>query len=199
MILQEFYLLSKRLLIGTGLVLASVAIASGQKEQKVTIIDGLRAEVRLLTEIPEATEPCAPAVCEWWNQIRKANSDLNRAYKKRDQKSKQAAIERFFRLLIEGREKAFQVPVGDRPPQSLLTAWPEYPYVAKKNKIQGKVKMSVEIGDYGLVTDIQVIDGPGWGLNESAVNSTRQAVFLPAIKDGSFVAYKMPVEVCFNC
>lgn len=191
--------LYRRFLMGTALVFTSLSIASGQKEQRVTIIDGQTAEVRMLTEIPEATEPCAPAECKWWNQIRKANSDLNLAYKKRDEKSKRAAIERFFLLLNEGRDKSYKVPVKDRPPQTLLTARPAYPYVAKKNKVKGTVKMSVEIGDHGLVTDLQVIEGPGWGLNESAIESTRQALFLPAIKDGGFVAYKMPVEVCFNC
>lgn len=198
MIVQKFGFLYRRFLIGV-VVFTSFSIASAQKEQRVTIIDGQTAEVRILTEIPEATEPCAPAECEWWNQIRKANSDLNQAYKRRDEKSKRAAIERFFLLLNEARDKSYKVPVRDRPPQPLLTARPAYPYVAKKNKVKGTVKMSVEIGDYGLVTDIKVTEGPGWGLNESAIESTRQAFFLPAIKDGGFVAYKMPVEVCFDC
>lgn len=199
MIVQKFCFLYRRFLIGMVVVFTSFSNVSGQKEQRVTLIDGQTAEVRMLTEIPEATEPCVPAECEWWNQIRKANSDLNQAYKRRDEKSKLAAIERFFLLLQEGREKVYRVPVKDRPPQPLLTARPHYPYVARKNKIKGTVRMSVEIGDFGLVTDIQIIEGPGWGLNESAIESTRQAFFLPAIKDGGFVAYKMPVEICFDC
>lgn len=199
MILQKLCFSSSRFLIAAMLVLGSVDIAAGQKERKVTLIDGQRAEVRTLTEIPEATEPCAPAECEWWNQIRKANSDLNLAYKKRDEKSKFAAKERFSLLLHERREKAYRIPVKDRPPQKLITAWPRYPYVAQKNRIQGKVHLLIDIGNDGLVGDIQVINGPGWGLNESAIQSTRQELFLPAIKDGDFVAYKAPVEVGFGC
>ena len=129
--------------MGAVLVLGSVAIASGQKEQTVVLIDRQRAEVRTLTEIPEATEPCTPAECEWWNQIRKANSDFILAFKKRDEKFKWAAIARFVLLLHERREKAYRVPVKDRPPQKLITAFARHPYIAKKNKIQGKVKLMV--------------------------------------------------------
>lgn len=198
MVFHEFCFSPSRFLIGAVIVLGSVAIASGQKEQRVVRMDGQSAEVRTLTEIPEATEPCTPAECEWWTQIRKANSDLNLAYKKGDEKSKWAAKERFFLLLLERREKAYRVPVKDRPPQKLITAWPRYPLVAQKNRIQGKVKLLIEIGDDGLVVDIQVINGLGWGLNESAIQSTRQELFLPAIKDGAFVAHKAPVEVGFG-
>lgn len=198
MIFQESCFSPSRFLICIVLVLWSVGFASGQKEQRVVLIDGPSAQVRMLTEIPEATEPCAPAECEWWNRIRKANSDLNLAYKRRDEKSKWAAKERFFLLLHERREKAYRVPVKDRPPQSLITAQPRYPMVAQKNRIEGKVKLSVVIGDDGLVTDIQVIDGLGWGLTESAIQSTRQELFLPAVKDGAFVAHKAPIEVGFG-
>lgn len=198
MIFQESCFSPSRFLIGTVLVLGSVAIASGQKEKRVVLIDGSSAQVRMLTEIPEATEPCAPVECEWWNQIRKANSDLNLAYKKGDEKSKRAAKERFFLLLLERREKAYRVPVKDRPPQKLITAFARYPLVAQKNRIQGKVKLLIEIGDDGLVADIQVMSGPGWGLNESAIQSTRQELFLPAIKDGAFVAHKAAIEVGFG-
>lgn len=50
--------------------------------------------------------------------------------------------------------------------------------------------------------DIQVIGGLGWGLNESARQSMRQAVFLPAIKDGDFVAVglqKIEFEFKLGC
>lgn len=198
MIFQEYRFSPSWFLMSTMLVLLTVGIASGQKERRVVLMNGPSAEVRMLTEIPKATESCAPAECEWWNQIRKANSDLILAYKKGDEKSKWAAKERFFLLLHERREKGYRVPVKDRPPQKLITAFARYPMVAQKNRIQGKVKLLIEIGVDGLAGDIQVISGPGWGLNESAIQSTRQELFLPAIKDGDFVAHKAPVEVGFG-
>ncbi len=195
---QNFSSWSSWFWLVTMLLIGSVAVASGQKVKNVTVINGQSAEVRPLTVIPEATEPCSPAECEWWNRIRKTNSDLNLAFRKRDEKAKLAAKERFFLLILERREKAYRIPLKDRPPQTLLAASPQYSRLAQKNRIQGKVKLSVLVGDDGIVADVHVKSGPGWGLNESAVQSARQAYFLPAIKDGGFVAHWLEnVEVTF--
>lgn len=170
---------------------------SSNKEMRIVSREGSTVEIRTYTAIPEATEPCAPAVCDWWNQIRRANADLNLGYQKRNEKSIVAARDRYFVLLYEGQQKGYPVPLKDRPPQSLILGMPAYPYIAKKNRINGEVVLSIEISNDGTVGDAQVTKGLGWGLDESAIQAARQAVFLPAIKDGTFVAKQSTVKFKF--
>jgi len=172
-----------------------------KKEKTVVSFVGSTAEVRTYAAIPEATEPCAPAVCDWWKQIRQANADLNLGYQKRNKKSILAARDRYFVLLYEGQQKGYRVPLKDRSPQSLVLGWPAYPYVAQKARIKGEVVVSIEISHDGTVGDPRVTKGLGWGLDESAIQAARQAVFLPAIKDGTFVAEQSTMKFTFfqNC
>lgn len=195
---KKLYVSSSRFILGALFVLASAVGALGQKEKKVLIQDGSTIQIRILTEIPEATEQCTPAECEWWNQIRKANADLNLGYKNQNNKSVLKARERFFLLVSEGHEKSYRVPLKDRPPQKLVVARTNYPHLAKKNRIQGDVELAIEIGDYGTVENIQVIKGLGWGLTESAIQAARQELFLPAIKDGAFVNHRTQVKFGFQ-
>jgi hypothetical protein len=92
------------------------------KERRIVSREGSTVEIRTYTAIPEATEPCAPAVRDWWNQIRRANADLNLGYQKRNEKSILAARDRYFVLLYEGQQKGYPVPlkVIDRLNRSYL-------------------------------------------------------------------------------
>jgi TonB family protein len=171
---------------------------SSKKEKRIVSHDGSTVEMRTYTAIPEATEACAPAVCDWWNQIRRANADLNLGYQKKKQKSVLEARDRYFVLLYEGQQKGYRVPLKDRPPQSLVLGLPAYPYLAKKNRIKGEVVVSIEISNDGTVGDPRVTNGLGWGLDQSAIQAARQAVFLPAIKDGAFVAQQSTVKFKFT-
>ncbi len=178
-------------------VSAQATPKSSDKEMRIVSREGSTVEIRTYTAIPEATEPCAPAVCDWWNQIRRANADLNLGYQKRNEKSIVAAINRYFVLLYEGQQKSYRVPLKDRSPQTLVLGMPAYPYIAKKNRINGEVVLSIEISNDGTVGNPQVTKGLGWGLDESAIQAARKAVFLPAIKDGSFVAEQSTVKFKF--
>jgi TonB family protein len=179
-------------------VFASAISASGQKEKRVVVIHDSTVEIRTYTAIPEATEPCAPAVCDWWNQIRKANAYLNLGYQKRNEKSVLEARTRYFVLLYEGQQKGYRVPLKDRPSQSLVIGSPAYPYMAKKNRIKGEVVLSIEISNDGTVGDAQVTKGLGWGLDESVIQAARQNLFLPAVRDGAFVTDWQKGEIKFS-
>lgn len=176
----------------------SVSAQNSSKKQKTTVsIVGSTAVVRTYVIIPEATELCAPAVCDWWNQVRTANAEFNLGYLKRNTKSILEARNRYYVLLYEGQQKGYQVPLKDRPPQSLLLGTPAYPYLAQKNRINGEVVLLVEISNDGTVGDAQVIKGLGWGLDQSAIQAARQALFLPAVKDGAFVAEQSTMKFKF--
>lgn len=171
---------------------------SSKKEKRIVSHDGSTVEMRTYTAIPEATETCAPAVCDWWKQIRQANADLNLGYQKRNEKSILAARDRYFVLLSEGQQKGYRVPLKDRPPHALVPGFAAYPHIAQKNRIKGEVVVSIEISNDGTVGDPRVTNGLGWGLDQSAIQAARQAVFLPAIKDGAFVAQQATVKFKFT-
>ena len=125
-------------------------------------------EVRAVNDIPEATKACTPEESDWWKRIRKAGNDLQ---KKNDEKSKT----RFYLLMYEGQQKAYQIPLEDRPPQILVFGRPPiYPERALRNHITGTVVLSVDYRADGSVGDIQIVKGLGFGIEENIIqiNST---------------------------
>ncbi len=170
---------------------------SPQEETTVTR-NGDTVEIRTYSKIPEATEPCTSEELEWWNQIRKAQSDLMFAHKKGKGRAIAEAKEKFFVLLLEAQQKSYRVPLKDRPPLMLGVArQPTLPDIARKNQIAGTVVLSVEFRSDGSVGDVQIIKGLGFGITESVVQSVRDNVFLPAIENGGFVTHRSEVKTEF--
>lgn len=189
-----------RLLLNSLLAFAfvgEIAVAgavSYQREQTVRETretnSGTEFEIRKIIEIPEATEPCAREVSEWWDRLRKAGYDLQ---KKNDEKSKT----RFYLLLYEGQQKSYRIPLKDRPTQRLVGGRPVF-NLDRKHKISGSVELSVEYRADASVADIQLIKGIRAELDETAIYATRQIVFLPAVKNGAFAAMQGKVEYKFS-
>jgi len=65
----------------------------------------------------------------------------------------------------------------------------EYPPEAKKNDIEGDVRLRVTTDETGAVTAVSVIAGPGYGLNEAARDALKRFKFKPATKAGEAVGY----------
>ena len=63
-----------------------------------------------------------------------------------------------------------------------LKSKPEIPYPpeARKKEIEGKVMLNILIDENGVVRKAEIIDGPGYGLNEIAQERIFQFVFQPA-------------------
>lgn len=57
---------------------------------------------------------------------------------------------------------------------------PVYPNEAKAAGVAGAVILNVLVDAKGKVREVQVVSGPGFGLNESAVEALKQFEFLPA-------------------
>lgn len=64
----------------------------------------------------------------------------------------------------------------------------EYTEEARRAGVEGVVTALVEIDATGRVTSVRVVDGPGYGLDESAAEAIRQWRYEPATEDC------MPVE-----
>ncbi len=81
------------------------------------------------------------------------------------------------------------VPPGgsDTQPEVASEFKPPYPDEAKKNEVEGTVVLKVTIDENGNVTEVKVLKGLGYGLDEASVAAMRKFKFKPATKDGENV------------
>jgi TonB family protein len=152
---------------------------------------GSTVEITTYNEVPEATEPCTAEESEWWKQLRAASNDL---LKRGDDKSKR----RFALLLYEGQQKAYHVPLKDRPPKVLARARVAHSELVGKKKINGTVALSIEYRADGSVGEVRLTEGVGFGMDENVIRAAKEALFLPAIKDGAFVTNWQNSEIEFS-
>lgn len=78
---------------------------------------------------------------------------------------------------------------ADTEPVMLGEVKVPYPDEAKKNEIEGSVRLKVTLDPTGVVQDVVIISGPGYGLNEAARDALRKFKFKPATKGGEAVGY----------
>ncbi len=84
-------------------------------------------------------------------------------------------------------------------PSCLYCPDPQYSEEARKAKYQGTVVLQVIITADGRATNIQVVKGPGLGLEEKAIEAVRGWKFRPAIgPSGKAVPVIVPIEVTFR-
>jgi TonB family protein len=88
---------------------------------------------------------------------------------------------------------------GDVTQPVLLTkVEPQYTEAARAAKIAGPVRVTLIVTPEGKPDSIEVTDGIGFGLDQSAIDAISQWAFQPATKDGSPVAVRATVEVNFR-
>jgi TonB family protein len=86
---------------------------------------------------------------------------------------------------------------GLNPPRMTRQAPPTYPPVARIQRIEGAVLMSVLVSESGAVQDVRVIRGDP-RLTEAAVQSVRRSGFSAGTKDGVRVKSWIPVTISFK-
>jgi TonB family protein len=86
----------------------------------------------------------------------------------------------------------FHVGGDVQAPVVLKHVNPQYPELARREKVSGLVVMEVVIDRTGALKDIRVIQPLPDGLSESAVDAVKQWTFAPGTLNGK------PVDVLFN-
>lgn len=86
----------------------------------------------------------------------------------------------------------------DTRPVALNNPRPNYTEDARKNKVQGTVRVRVLVGADGSVKRVTVVSGLPDGLNEEAIRAAYQIRFRPAMKSGQAVAFWQAVDIDFN-
>jgi TonB family protein len=95
---------------------------------------------------------------------------------------------------------AFRAGVGGvGSPTCLYCPNPQYSEEARKAKYQGMVLLQIVVTPDGRATEIEVVKGPGLGLEEKAVEAVKQWRFKPALgPNGKPVPTIITVEVQFR-
>jgi TonB family protein len=84
-------------------------------------------------------------------------------------------------------------------PSCVYCPEPQYSEDARKAKDQGTVLLEVVIQPDGHASDVEIVKGPGLGLEEKAVEAVRTWRFKPALgPNGKPVATITPIEVNFR-
>jgi TonB family protein len=142
--------------------------------------------------VPAVSLPCSPEEAAWWNALRQASEavKLSRGDKKLSKK--------FVQLLQAGAVKSFKAPIADHKPIVLSQTPPHYTSDGRRNRVSGVIALEVELQPDGTVGEVRVLNKLGSGLEKNVIEAARKAVFLPAVKDGKFVSFRVPVQMSFN-
>ncbi len=92
--------------------------------------------------------------------------------------------------------EARQLDISPRAAQPIN---PVYPLEAARRGIEGTVKLLLRVDEYGVVQDVQVMEGEPPGIfDQSAVEAFRTGKFLPARKDGRPVRAQIYIRVRYE-
>lgn len=93
---------------------------------------------------------------------------------------------------------AFNVKEVERRPFIAMRPEPRYTEEARQNEVSGSVILKMVFAADGTITNVQVAAGLPHGLTERAIEAVKKIRFIPAVKNGKFVATWMQLEYSFN-
>ena len=101
--------------------------------------------------------------------------------------------------LPEGPKRRVATTATNDTPVSLLSKpTPSYTIEARQRKIEGDVELDVEFTATGQVHVVRVLQGLGYGLDESTVKAAEQIRFAPARRDGHAVDVHGRLKIVFR-
>jgi TonB family protein len=86
----------------------------------------------------------------------------------------------------------------DSPVSLLSKPTPSYTLEARQRKIEGDVELEVEFTATGQVHVLRVVQGLGYGLDESAVKAAEKIRFAPARRDGQAIDAQGRLRIVFR-
>jgi TonB family protein len=87
---------------------------------------------------------------------------------------------------------------GGSVPSCIYCPSPQYSDAARKVKFMGTVILDVTVAEDGRATDIRVLKGVPFGLNERAIRAVNEWTFRPAVSGDRPVAVRVPIETTFR-
>ena len=74
----------------------------------------------------------------------------------------------------------------------------QYPEIARKASVEGRVIVQFVVNEQGNVEDVVVARGIGAGCDEEAVRVVSEAKFTPGMQDGKAVPVRMTLPITFK-
>ncbi len=100
---------------------------------------------------------------------------------------------------LSSEEPVYQVGGPVTAPLPIQNPNPGFTAQAKEKRVDGSVLLAVTIGKDGVVRNVKVLHGLGYGLDESAVETvTRRWLFKPSTLNGQPVTVQAMIEVTFR-
>lgn len=94
---------------------------------------------------------------------------------------------------------AFTPTQVDQPPRAIRTFPPQYPYLAKRDNIEGRVMLKFVVDTDGLPRETQVEESEPEGVfDEAAMKALERYRFKPAIKNGKAVLCIVRLPISFQ-
>jgi TonB family protein len=98
----------------------------------------------------------------------------------------------------EGPKRQAAIVSKDTPVSVLSKPIPSYTLEARQRKIEGDVELEVEFTATGQVHVLRVVQGLGYGLDESAVKAAEKIRFAPARRDGQATDTQGRLRIVFR-
>jgi protein TonB len=73
-----------------------------------------------------------------------------------------------------------------------------YPEAARRAGVEGLVIVAITVDSDGNVTDAKIVSGPGYGLEEAALQGIKKFRFKPATKNGEPVSTELKYRYRFT-
>lgn len=87
----------------------------------------------------------------------------------------------------------------DSFPKAIRVVAPQYPPLARSQRLAANIFLSVLIDETGTVTDVRVLRGePRFGMTDAAVRALKSTKFSPPVKDGKRVKTWLPQQIEFK-
>jgi len=94
---------------------------------------------------------------------------------------------------------AFNLTEVDQPPRAVRTFPPQYPYIAKRDNIEGRVMLKFVVDTDGLPRESRVEESVPEGVfDEAALKALERYRFRPAIKNGKAVLCIVRLPITFQ-
>jgi TonB family protein len=140
--------------------------------------DGSVSHAEVLVGDPEFAQAAIEAVCQWRYEPmeKRAVTDVNLG----------------FTPVRGDGDSVFTSPMALYYPD------PPYTKKARAAKLQGTVLLESTVASDGTVSDVKVTKALGKELDESAAQIVMTWKFLPALKDGNPVPFKLMAEIVFK-
>ncbi|HSP05810.1 MAG TPA: TonB family protein, partial [Acidobacteriota bacterium] len=84
------------------------------------------------------------------------------------------------------------------PPKSIKKAFAKYPEMARKQRLEGVVALSILVSETGQVIDVKVTKSANPILDQAAMDAVKQWQYQPATKKGVPVKVWIPVSMSFQ-